>query len=93
MCLAAVEGVVTPGSSCWWQPGQTVFHQAFGARQLVPRLLPALPDTVYDVASLTKAVVTSVLAMQEIGAGRLTLDAGGRAPPEFSSRPRQGVLP
>ena len=31
------------------------------------------PDTVYDVASLTKAVITSVLAMQ-VGAGRLALD-------------------
>ena len=75
MCLAAVEGGATPGLVVLVAAqGRTLFHEAFGARQLVPRHLPALPDTVYDVASLTKAVATSVLAMQEIGGGRLTLD-------------------
>jgi len=88
MCLAAVEGGVTPGLVVLVAvAGETVFPQAFGARQLVPRQLPALPDTMYDIASLTKAVATSVLAMQEIGAGRLTLDATvAELLPEFSSR-------
>jgi CubicO group peptidase (beta-lactamase class C family) len=75
MCLAAVEEGATPGLVVLVAAqGRTLFHEAFGARQLVPRRLPALPDTMYDVASLTKAVATSVLAMQEIGSGRLTLD-------------------
>jgi len=88
MCLAAVEGGVTPGLVVLVAAhGQTVFHEAFGARQLVPRQLPALPETMYDVASLTKAVATSVLAMQEVGAGRLPLDARlAGLLPEFSSR-------
>jgi|SRR5450631_201967 len=88
MCLAAVEEGATPGLVLLVAArGRTQFHEAFGARQLVPRRLPALPDTVYDVASLTKAVATSVLAMQEIGAGRLTLDTKVAALlPEFSSR-------
>ncbi len=76
MCLAAVDDGAVPGLVLLVaQGGSALFHQAFGARQLVPRRLPALPDTLYDVASLTKAVVTSVLAMQEVGAGRLSLDA------------------
>ena len=75
MCLAAVDEGATPGLVVLVAArGQTLFHQAFGARQMVPRRLPALPDTMYDVASLTNAVATSVLAMQEIGGGRLTLD-------------------
>ncbi len=75
MCLAAVEEGATPGLVMLVAAqGQTLFHEAFGARQLVPRRLPALPETMYDVASLTKAVATSVLAMQEIGGGRLALD-------------------
>ncbi len=80
MCSAAVDDGVTPGLVLLVAAGgQTLFHEAFGARQLVPRRLPALPDTVYDVASLTKAVSTSVLAMQEVGAGRLALDAPAAA--------------
>jgi CubicO group peptidase (beta-lactamase class C family) len=76
MCLAAANDGVAPGLVLLVSlQGQTVFHEAFGARQLVPRHLPTLRDTVYDVASLTKAVATSVLAMQEVGAGRLALDA------------------
>jgi serine-type D-Ala-D-Ala carboxypeptidase len=88
MCLAAVEGGVTPGLVVLVAAqSESVFHQAFGARQLVPRLLPALPETAYDVASLTKAVATSVLAMQEISAGRLRLDDKvGALLPEFSSQ-------
>ena len=54
--------------------GQVVFHDAFGARQLVPRKLPVFRDTLFDVASITKAVVTSVLAMREVAAGRLALE-------------------
>jgi CubicO group peptidase (beta-lactamase class C family) len=76
MCLAAVEGGAAPGLVVLVaEGGQVLFHEAFGARQLVPRHLPALADTVYDVASLTKAAVTSVIAMQEVGAGRLDLEA------------------
>ena len=75
MCLAAVEEGATPGLVVLVAAqGRTLFHEAFGARQLVPRRLPALPDTMYDVASLTKAVATTVFAMQEIGNGRLTLE-------------------
>ena len=87
MCLAAVEEGATPGLVVLVAAqGQTLFHEAFGARQLVPRRLPALPDTMYDVASLTKAVATSVLAMQEIGRGRLALDTKvATILPEFSA--------
>jgi len=74
-CLAAVEEGAAPGFVLGvWSDGQVLFEEAFGSRQLVPRTLPARPDTVYDVASLTKAVVTSVLCMQEVASGRLRLD-------------------
>jgi CubicO group peptidase (beta-lactamase class C family) len=75
MCLAAVGDGAVPGLVLHVAQGGAGFQAAFGARQLVPRRLPALPDTLYDVASLTKAVATSVLVMQEVGAGRLALDA------------------
>jgi CubicO group peptidase (beta-lactamase class C family) len=74
-CRAAVEDGVAPGFVLAVEvDGQPLFREAFGARQIVPRTLPAQPDTVYDVASVTKAVVTSLLCMQEVAAGRLQLD-------------------
>jgi CubicO group peptidase (beta-lactamase class C family) len=74
-CEAAVSDGVVPGLVLLSAAGgETVFHRAFGRRQLVPDERPAFPDTLYDVASLTKAVVTTVLAMIEVASGRLRLD-------------------
>jgi CubicO group peptidase (beta-lactamase class C family) len=53
--------------------GRNLLHDAFGHRQTEPSLLPATPETVYDLASLTKALVTSLLAMRAVAAGRLRL--------------------
>ncbi len=92
-CLAAVEDGTAPGfvlGVCC--DGQVLFEEAFGSRQLVPRTLPVQPDTVYDVASITKAVVTSVLCMQEAASGRLHLDdpvADGL--PELAGAGRDGL--
>jgi len=75
-CLAATSDGTVPGLVLLAAVGGEVrFHDAFGARQLIPRSLPAFPDTLYDVASLTKAVATSLLAMRAVAAGRLSLDA------------------
>jgi CubicO group peptidase (beta-lactamase class C family) len=64
--------------------GATEFYEAFGARQLEPERLPASGHTIYDVASLTKAVSTSVLAMQLVAAGKIALaDRVDRYLPEF----------
>ena len=75
LCTAATDDGTVPGLALLVADGgQVVFHDAFGARQLVPRMLPVFRDTLFDVASLTKAVVTSVLAMREVAAGRLPLE-------------------
>lgn len=75
LCAAATEDGTVPGLVLLVAAnGQTAFHDAFGARQLVPRVLPVFPDTLFDLASITKAVVTSVLAMREVALGRLTLE-------------------
>jgi len=76
LCTGAADDRTVPGLVLLVADGgRIVFHDAFGARQLVPRTLPVFPDTLFDVASLTKAVVTSVLAMREVAAGRLALEA------------------
>lgn len=54
--------------------GEVVYHKAFGSRSLEPEPSPMNKDTVFDVASLTKAIVTTTLVMQAVDHGQLTLD-------------------
>jgi CubicO group peptidase (beta-lactamase class C family) len=75
ICAAATDDGTVPGLVLLVAVGgNVVFHEGFGARQLVPRKLPVFRDTLFDVASITKAVVTAVLAMREVGAGRIALE-------------------
>jgi CubicO group peptidase (beta-lactamase class C family) len=83
VCREAVSLGVSPGLVVVvGVGGRNVFHDAFGQRQIDPVPLPATPDTVYDLASLTKALVTSLLAMRAVAGGQLQLsdpllDEGG----------------
>jgi len=92
LCQDAVANEVAPGFVVLVSSGgQLQFHEAFGWRQLVPRQLPSFPDTVYDVASLTKAVVTSVLVMKEVERGTLALDEPvTKRLPEFEGQGDEG---
>ncbi|MEO5767828.1 MAG: serine hydrolase [Polyangia bacterium] len=71
---AIAEGTVPGAVILCAREGMTRFHAAFGARQTQPRLLAATTRTVYDIASVTKAVSTSVLTMKAVAAGLITLD-------------------
>src|SRR3989338_545583 len=55
--------------------GEIVLHQAFGHAALVPAPEPMTADTVFDVASLTKPLVTATLTLALVADGRLALDA------------------
>jgi CubicO group peptidase (beta-lactamase class C family) len=71
----AVDDGVTPGLVLGLaQAGQVRFLDAFGLRQVVPEVGALTTDVVYDLASLTKAVVTSLLVMRGIGDGIWALD-------------------
>jgi beta-N-acetylhexosaminidase len=67
--------------------GKVIVH-AFG-RQTYDRSSPAVaPDTIYDTASLTKAVVTTTLVAMQVEAGPLALDAPvGLYLPEWNDGP------
>lgn len=54
--------------------GEVVYHRIVGCRSLTPEVSPATEDLVYDVASLTKVMVTTALAMMLVERGELTLD-------------------
>jgi len=54
--------------------GQTIYHKAFGYRELVPEKRPMDLDTVFDLASLTKPIATATSVMHLIESGKLKLD-------------------
>ncbi len=54
--------------------GNIEFFEAAGCRSVVPEMTPLRKDMVFDVASLTKVVVTTALAMQLVENGELAFD-------------------
>jgi CubicO group peptidase (beta-lactamase class C family) len=71
----AIEDRVIPGLVVGTQTaGRPALLAAYGQRQVEPASLPAEVDTVYDLASLTKALATSVLVMKGVERGVLALD-------------------
>lgn len=74
---AAVAGGVCPGGQLLVADGgAVVFRQAFGRCQTVP--VPGAEvtlSTFFDVASLTKAVATTLVILRLVEAGRLGLDS------------------
>jgi CubicO group peptidase (beta-lactamase class C family) len=71
----AVQDGVVPGAAVVAGRGGVVsVRHALGWRQLQPTALPVGPDTIWDLASLTKALCTSLLVMQAVGEGTIDLD-------------------
>lgn len=75
LALAAINDRVIPGLvMAVGQAGQVDLLEVLGQRQIDPKPAPATVETVYDLASLTKAVVTSLLVMKGVEQGLLHLD-------------------
>jgi len=55
--------------------GKVVYRKAFGYRALVPRKLPMTVQTIFDLASLTKVVATTIAVMQLVERGKIDLGA------------------
>ena len=54
--------------------GRIVFHKAYGNRSLIPAPEAMTEDTIFDVASLTKVLVTAPAVMQLYEQGRFRLN-------------------
>jgi uncharacterized protein YbbC (DUF1343 family)/CubicO group peptidase (beta-lactamase class C family) len=66
--------------------GQVVYRRAFGHRAIEPKKLPMLPDTIFDLSSLTKVVATAPAIMQLVEKGKLRLeDPVAKYWPEFKA--------
>ena len=58
-----------------WSQGRTAYLKAFGRRAVEPESEPMTVDTVFDLASLTKAVATTTAVMMLVEEGRVRLRA------------------
>ncbi|MCX8071334.1 MAG: beta-lactamase family protein [Candidatus Binatia bacterium] len=71
----AVAAGVFPGAVLLVRRGDSFFYlRAFGNRSLVPQPAPMREDTIFDVASLTKPLATSVAVMLLVKEGKIRLD-------------------
>ena len=50
------------------------WNAAFGALNFDPNAPAATPDTIFDLASLTKVIATTTLALRAVDSGRIALD-------------------
>lgn len=55
--------------------GERLLEDALGDAVVAPQKIPASLDTIYDLASLTKPLITSLLCARRIETGELTLDS------------------
>ncbi|HEU5321238.1 MAG TPA: serine hydrolase domain-containing protein, partial [Methylomirabilota bacterium] len=70
------------------QGDATLYHRAFGWRRLVPEPALMTTDTVFDIASLTKPLGTTLAVMSLAERGLVDLEAPlGRYLKEFKGRP------
>ncbi len=56
------------------EKGEIVMHEALGYAVVEPERIEAKLDTIYDLASLTKVLVTGLLCARQIENGRIALD-------------------
>jgi CubicO group peptidase (beta-lactamase class C family) len=72
--------------------GRLVFADAVGHAVVEPYRIEASLETIYDLASLTKPLVTGLLAARRIDAGELTLDSAvANYLPEFERTDKQMI--
>jgi uncharacterized protein YbbC (DUF1343 family)/CubicO group peptidase (beta-lactamase class C family) len=72
--------------------GETVYRKAFGFRSLEPQREPMTMDTIFDMASLTKCMVTATGIMQLVQAGQVRLnDPVAKYIPEFAQNGKQDI--
>jgi uncharacterized protein YbbC (DUF1343 family)/CubicO group peptidase (beta-lactamase class C family) len=72
--------------------GNIVFHRAYGMRSLVPTRETMTEDTIFDMASLTKDLVTATAVMQLYQQGKIRIDDPvAHYLPEFGANGKQDI--
>jgi len=74
------------------EQGRTVFAGAIGNAVVEPSRIPATLDTIYDLASLTKPLVTGLLCARRVGTGEIALSSPvAEFLPEFGQPDKQAI--
>jgi CubicO group peptidase (beta-lactamase class C family) len=72
--------------------GRIAYRGAFGAKSIRPEHEPLDPDTIFDLASLTKPIATATAIMQLAEAGRLDLHKPvAQYWPAFAANGKEGI--
>jgi uncharacterized protein YbbC (DUF1343 family)/CubicO group peptidase (beta-lactamase class C family) len=90
---AAIHDATIPGAVLVvGHDGRVIYRKAYGARALEPRREVMTPDTVFDVASLTKVIVTTTAVMQLVEKGKVRLnDPVAKYLPEFAQNGKDDI--
>jgi uncharacterized protein YbbC (DUF1343 family)/CubicO group peptidase (beta-lactamase class C family) len=82
----------TPGAVFWLEHDGASWRRAFGQRAVEPKRLPAAPDTIYDMASLTKVMAATPAIMLLVEKGKIGLDDPvTRFIPEFGAKGKESI--
>lgn len=90
---SAIQDGQVPGAVLLvWHDGQVVYRKAFGDRAIEPRREAMTVDTVFDIASLTKVVATTVAVMQLVQRGEVRVNEPvAKYLPEFAQNGKEDV--
>jgi uncharacterized protein YbbC (DUF1343 family)/CubicO group peptidase (beta-lactamase class C family) len=94
---AAIQSAISDGSIpgavlIVGHDGRVIYRKAYGARALEPRREVMTLDTVFDLASLTKVIVTTTAVMQLVERGKVRLnDPVAKYLPEFAQNGKEEV--
>jgi uncharacterized protein YbbC (DUF1343 family)/CubicO group peptidase (beta-lactamase class C family) len=101
VALPAVDAVIQNAISDGTIPGAVlvvghdgvvIYRKAYGARALEPRREAMTLDTVFDLASLTKVIVTATAVMQLVEQGKVRLnDPVAKYLPEFAQNGKDDI--
>jgi CubicO group peptidase (beta-lactamase class C family) len=87
------RGVIAGGVVLIGNDTGTLFERAYGKTSLTPDAGPVRPDTIFDLASLTKVTATTPAILKLAEEGRLSLvDPVSRWLPEFVGKGKDDLL-
>lgn len=88
-----IEAGRVPGAIVvFGQDGRVAYRGAFGSKSIMPERKPLNPNTIFDLASLTKPIATATAIIQLAEAGQLDLDKPvAQYWPAFAARGKESI--